>query len=355
MEREAGIDGIRGLAILGVIVAHWIADPFRSSIATLFGTKAAGIIGSLTYGVDVFFVVSGYLIGRIIFKECNREYFLRGFLIRRALRILPLYYLCVLIFGAYAAFIGGYPDTAPPVWAYLVFLQNFMSGRPTLIFNPYWSVAIEVQFYVVAALAAAACGRRGLIAFGVLLMAVSPSMRALGPTWDLPSWTSPLWRSDALGLGVLLAADRSGRLSSALSATWTALGFVAADTTMMVAGSSGLIVALRANHAVAVCLSPAWLRLCGRMCFSLYLLHQAVLFGLVVLTDNLNPGLPAILAAFGVLLVLCFVIEECMGALLPKVVARSRRALGTAARQEEVATSSFPGGLRSSLGARLGT
>lgn len=325
MKRDAEIDGIRGLAILAVITAHWIADPFRSDITRLFGAESASAIGSLVYGVDVFFLVSGYLIGGIIFKGCNQKYFAVRFLARRALRIMPLYYLCVLIFGALVAYVGAYPDTAPPVWVYLLFLQDISTDRPTLIFNPYWSIAVELQFYVAAGLLAAITGRRGVVAFGVLLMLVSPPMRATAAYWDVPFWTFPLCRSDAIGLGVLIAADRSGRATMALSAVWAALGLVAADMSMIVAGIAGLVLASRDSRLLAPMLSPGWLRLCGRMCLSLYLLHQAVLFGLVLATGSLNPSLPAVLVAFAALVLLCVVIERGIPALLSAASGRLRR------------------------------
>lgn len=100
-------------------------------------------------GVDLFFVLSGFLITGILLREKGTPGFLRNFYARRSLRILPLYYT-FLVFAAVLFPLFGY---ARPSWEYWVFLQNFGLGAGTLPQGPgypshFWSLAVEEHFYL---------------------------------------------------------------------------------------------------------------------------------------------------------------------------------------------------------------
>ncbi|MGZ8544817.1 MAG: acyltransferase family protein [Flavisolibacter sp.] len=137
------LDGIRGLAILLVVIYH----NFDFLNISYFGWL----------GVDLFFVLSGYLITKILLNSLGEKNFLRNFYIRRVLRIFPLYYgsLLVLllilpkIFPDYRAF-DYFVEHQLWLW---VFLQNWLFifiPHPGLgILNHYWSLAVEEQFYLV--------------------------------------------------------------------------------------------------------------------------------------------------------------------------------------------------------------
>lgn len=138
MKRIPELDGIRGLAAIGIVCFHAFPYTFY------FGWSC----------VDLFFVLSGYLITSIIMNEQGHEGFLYSFYLRRVSRIWPVYYL-TLIFVLIANYFSrvGYP-TSGLGW-HLVFLQNTPAylGHPVPpfigTFGPSWSVAIEEQFYVV--------------------------------------------------------------------------------------------------------------------------------------------------------------------------------------------------------------
>ena len=146
-ERPAGtlaaVDGLRALAVLWVIEFHALVFIGRnvrhSRLEPVFRVVNHGLLG-----VDVFFVISGFLIARLLFRELasTGTIAFRRFYVRRALRILPAYYVCLLLYCVL--------DTrnADTVWANLVFSNNFLPERRQCM--PWaWSLAIEEQFYVV--------------------------------------------------------------------------------------------------------------------------------------------------------------------------------------------------------------
>jgi peptidoglycan/LPS O-acetylase OafA/YrhL len=138
------LDGLRGIAILLVLLYH------------NFGFIEHFFFGWL--GVDLFFVLSGFLITDIILKTKGRENFLKNFYIRRALRIVPLFYFSLILFlFVLPALAFTKIDftfyTNHQVWFWL-YLQNFLLINPessvsTTALHHFWSLAVEEQFYLV--------------------------------------------------------------------------------------------------------------------------------------------------------------------------------------------------------------
>lgn len=136
------LDGLRGLAILLVVIYHnfgFIEKYF------FFGWL----------GVDLFFVLSGFLITDILLKELGSRNFLRNFYIRRILRIFPLYYLCLILFLVLLPRLNTnlnlryYTDNQGWLWAYLQnWLYIFKNPDQTNTLNHLWSLAVEEQFYL---------------------------------------------------------------------------------------------------------------------------------------------------------------------------------------------------------------
>jgi peptidoglycan/LPS O-acetylase OafA/YrhL len=134
-QRIGGLDTLRALAIVLVIVAHYPKPESGLFVRVLnFGW----------IGVDLFFVLSGYLIGGQLFAAIVRErdLSLGAFYARRFLRTLPNYYVVLAIYGVLSFAVGSGPL---PGWKYSVFLQNF--GVPPM-FTPSWSLCVEEQFYL---------------------------------------------------------------------------------------------------------------------------------------------------------------------------------------------------------------
>ncbi|MBI5858469.1 MAG: acyltransferase [Sphingobacteriales bacterium] len=136
------LDGLRGLAILLVVIYHnfgFIEKYF------FFGWL----------GVDLFFVLSGFLITNILLKELGSKNYLKNFYVRRILRIFPLYYLCLILFLILLPQLNTsldlkyYTDNQGWIWAYLQnWLYIFKPPADTSTLNHLWSLAVEEQFYL---------------------------------------------------------------------------------------------------------------------------------------------------------------------------------------------------------------
>lgn len=135
------LDGLRGLAILLVVVYH------------NFGFINYFFFGWL--GVDLFFVLSGFLITDILLNSLGNKKYLKNFYIRRVLRIFPLYYLTLIIFLLILPRLHTnlkleyYTDNQVWLWTYLQnWLYIFKSAGQTQTLHHLWSLAVEEQFYI---------------------------------------------------------------------------------------------------------------------------------------------------------------------------------------------------------------
>ena len=186
LDRIPALDGLRGLAVLIVLVFHTLPITDRSSSAiTLWNTIAK----SCWVGVDLFFVLSGFLITAVLLKSTGDSHYFRNFYTRRALRILPLYF--TLLFGLIYVIPYLVPTTAlPPLYHRLTdnqlwvwtFLQNFLQSRaphelPGL--GHFWTLAIEEQFYLVWPALVFWLSRRNLAILSIAVCLLEPAARWL--------------------------------------------------------------------------------------------------------------------------------------------------------------------------------
>jgi len=138
-ERQPGLDLLRALAIILVVVYH----------AALFGFKLPGRVDRFGWiGVDLFFVLSGYLIGGQLLASLARDQRIKlgRFFTRRALRIVPAYFVVLAIYFLLPAW-REYPEMSQPLWKFLLSVQNIALHGGTA-FSHAWSLAVEDQFYV---------------------------------------------------------------------------------------------------------------------------------------------------------------------------------------------------------------
>jgi peptidoglycan/LPS O-acetylase OafA/YrhL len=148
------LDGLRSFALLFVILTHWFSffvdwDSFFA--LPLFFIHYGWI------GVDLFFVLSGFLITGILLDSKTKAHFFLNFYIRRALRILPLYYLVLVLFmvvlpltGIFASVDNFWKSPPAPMW-YFLFISNLAEGLGLArhdFFVVTWSLAIEEHFYL---------------------------------------------------------------------------------------------------------------------------------------------------------------------------------------------------------------
>jgi peptidoglycan/LPS O-acetylase OafA/YrhL len=148
VSRINGLDTLRACAILLVLMYHYRVFVSHES--------SFGFLSEIGWvGVDLFFVLSGYLIGNQIFAglKSTSGFSLKNFYIRRALRTLPNFYVVLAIYFLFPVEAGGKAVT--PLWKFLTFTQNF-DLKPGSAFSHAWSLSIEEQFYVVLPLFAIA-------------------------------------------------------------------------------------------------------------------------------------------------------------------------------------------------------
>src|SRR5881394_4614329 len=138
-KRQPGLDLLRALAIIAVLLYH----------AGLFGFKLPGRVDRFGWiGVDLFFVLSGYLIGGQLLAPLARDQriSLGRFFTRRALRIMPAYFVVLAIYFLLPSW-REYSEMSQPLWKFLLSVQNIALHGGTA-FSHAWSLAVEDQFYL---------------------------------------------------------------------------------------------------------------------------------------------------------------------------------------------------------------
>jgi peptidoglycan/LPS O-acetylase OafA/YrhL len=206
------LDGVRGLAIL-LVLAHNL-DPFAGD-GRLF-ERAADLIANFGWvGVQLFFVLSGYLISGILLDTRRAANYYRAFWGRRVLRIFPLYYAFLLICLVVIPALGLAParllaDADNRIWLW-VYLINWAEplGRGVAAFPHFWSLAVEEQFYFVWPVVVRRVTPRGLlqvaVALAVIALAARIALLAIG-FGEAGPYMFTICRMDALALGGAVAA-----------------------------------------------------------------------------------------------------------------------------------------------------
>lgn len=149
------IDGLRGIAVLLVIwfhASHFATIGYSVEFSGfMYGYNLLTVLGES--GVDLFFVLSGFLITGILIDTARDKHNLRKFYIRRSLRIFPLYYFVFILFFICMTFlIGGQVFTDGKTYMYLFYLQNWMithNEDQFILLDHTWSLAVEEQFYLI--------------------------------------------------------------------------------------------------------------------------------------------------------------------------------------------------------------
>ncbi|HNO85853.1 MAG TPA: acyltransferase [Anaerolineales bacterium] len=153
--RSKELDGLRGIAILLVIAHHVLkrADYFTANGFLHFITRLS-LVGWM--GVDIFFVLSGFLITSILLKTREEKNYYKNFYARRVLRIFPLYYTALALFLIAVKFVPAVAETAdsfiPYLPTFLLYQQNWLylfAIYPSAYLSVTWSLAIEEQFYLI--------------------------------------------------------------------------------------------------------------------------------------------------------------------------------------------------------------
>lgn len=307
------LDGVRGLAILAVMAFHFT---LRMPDVTSGDRLVHRVLGAGWAGVDLFFVLSGLLITTLLLDAKGAPRYYRTFYGRRAVRIFPLYYGFL---AAYFLVVVRHGTTGNDHylwheqgwwWSYLDnwWLAFVRRTEPPNYFwtGPFWSLAVEEQFYLVWPTLVLLLTRRRLAIVCGLIIVGAPLfrlwLRAHHAALIAPYALTPA-RLDALAVGALLAIVVSDRRLAALGARIaTGLGVMAAAITALVFHAHGglwtyggweegpgyTILAIGWGGLVAAgataargtiparALGARWLRALGKYSYAMYVFHVPI-------------------------------------------------------------------------------
>ena len=197
------LDGIRGLAALMVLCHHLfytsIPHPERWSRFVVLASSLSRVGNS---GVDLFFVLSGFLITSLLVLDRGSRHFYWNFYWKRALRILPLYLVALCCLAAFS----------PQSWRYvllsLFFVANFAPIFHVVSSGPFWTLAIEEQFYLVWPRFTRTFSLQHLEKFAISLVIASPVLRLIAAAFGHHDYLFTFFHCDGLALGAMLACEQ---------------------------------------------------------------------------------------------------------------------------------------------------
>jgi peptidoglycan/LPS O-acetylase OafA/YrhL len=304
-KHQPALDGIRGYGFLAVFLGHYLVPVIDLHRGAPLMDALHGVLEIAWLAVPAFFVLSGYLIGGILYETRGREGYFRVFYVRRILRIFPIYYITLLAVALIDHAQG--VNLKLQFWANFLYIQNLLQGYVGLGYAApfsrvvhFWSLAVEEQFYLTWPVVVwLAKDRKTLLKIVGILMAASCGLRLISPWIHLSTsrcYVATPTRADSIlmGVGLALMAGhwiveriRPYALYIALcgviiflisSATHSAAPSVylrvAFETPLAnITALATLIAVLDAKSTFAKLCSARWACWLGRMSYALYVLH----------------------------------------------------------------------------------
>jgi peptidoglycan/LPS O-acetylase OafA/YrhL len=334
-KRIPELDGVRGLAIAFVLIFHYVHLNIPGNKALYYLFLPTHLMWS---GVDLFFVLSGLLIGGILLDNRESRGYYSVFYARRIHRIFPIYYLMIALLAAGAWAFPHSPlfQKSMPLWVFPLYAQNLLGDftRAGVWMGVTWSLAVEEQFYLVFPFIVRLFSRKALLAFMVMCVVGAPLLRTLlvirGSGFEQVYPLLPC-RADALALGVVAAMIiRSDYAKAWIRSNSTLLYFcllalIATSPTMLkwttykYVGTIGysLLGVMYFLLIVLLLVAPIplmkrffcarWLGWLGAISYCVYLIHEPVRMGLFLLfglgKDPSITGLTTLLVTMAALAV----------------------------------------------------
>ncbi len=314
------LDGLRGVAVLAVIADHYLS--WLPALGTQYGRL----------GVDLFFILSGFLITSILLDLRGNDHYFKIFYLRRALRIFPPYYLAIIVYLGVSVALGR-PGTLGLWSQYVFYYTSLFLGQPPQLhaFPPsvpltvvlglavLWSLSVEELYYTIWAPVVRFTTRRAFTGILAGMILIAPLLRFCFHTHDFPEVYTFYCRMDGLAYGsavALLIHERRRRpgqwvenhrlfkglalgvfLITALfwllthgdqANRWvTSVGFVMADLSFALV-AYGLITRAGGGQIYVKIFRSPWLCSIGTVSYSLYLFHYPLWNVAIMLVDGLH-------------------------------------------------------------------
>lgn len=222
------LDGLRGVAILLVLVVHLFRRDLISAVSPTAAWMAARFVEPARYGVELFFVLSGFLItGILLDTKCQRGFFV-NFYARRTLRIFPLYYISLAVILGIVPLCIELDEGAKTIVDRQAWLWTYMADWPrhwiwddssTFTLGHFWSLAVEEHFYLLWPALVALLTKRQLFTVCAILIVMASGCRLFAwlfgtdmtPVFaTIVAWPT-LTKLDGLAVGAMIAITARGR------------------------------------------------------------------------------------------------------------------------------------------------
>ena len=313
------LDILRFFAFFAVFCHHALPHEYTAYAALhiwpWLGRLLAGAAAMGAFGVDLFFVLSSFLITELLLREKSLlgEVDVRSFYIRRVLRIWPLYFAFLFLAAAMQWFVPGQHIGWRAAVGFSFLAGNWwivFHGFPSSVIFPLWSVSIEEQFYLLWPAAVKRAGTVMMLGMAVFLLALANVTRlylGLHHVWETQAWCNTLVQLDPIAAGILIAVLLKGRAPTlgvraraslamaGIALLWAAANFfrIKADPLKlrdlllgypaMAAGASALLIAVLCGRPM---LEKSFLVYLGRISYGLYVFHVLAL----MCSDYLMPN-----------------------------------------------------------------
>jgi peptidoglycan/LPS O-acetylase OafA/YrhL len=306
------LDGLRFFAFLAVYMEHTLGSGSLGEhhhLPNWLGDLIGAIGAAGNFGVDLFFVLSSYLITELLLRERTLRGALdvRAFYMRRILRIWPLYFFFVFFSWGLTFFVASEQLSFGHVLGFLFFAGNWVYFLVPVVTvaGPLWSVSLEEQFYLIWPWVVRRSGLRRLALLAASLLLVGIATRVLvGSLHPLEDWVSKnsFSRIDGIAVGALIAVVLRGRVPAipapwrilllaaslgvllwvayafglfrlpvavaSLALGWTLAAVACGGVLLSVLGSTGVLAAPLRSRAIVYL---------GRISFGLYVYHELLL------------------------------------------------------------------------------
>jgi peptidoglycan/LPS O-acetylase OafA/YrhL len=312
------LDGVRAVAALFVMFAHFFAQYYPIHP----GWEIMKIFAQI--GVTMFFVLSGFLITRILLVEKQHSNYFRNFYIKRTLRIFPLYYFFLLFYYFGWPLISGEKTIALNDQVYFwIYLQNFAMTFHWGGSGPeyYWSLAVEEHFYLFWPLIVLLLSRKSLKRFAIFICIFAIALRYLMADKGFDVYYFTFTRFDSLAMGAFLATlETDAGLTQKLRKNFSFLLFLSILLMLFLSKFSGdgstwiqvikysifsitflcviaIVISVSQRSIFNQVLSAPFLIYSGRISYGLYVWHPVV-FSLTSKLFRLSI-VPLFLISFG--------------------------------------------------------